>query len=93
MKFWLITLAYLCVNTQDGLVREATVWHALIVNLDDIKVKSERLSSLEYLCSLLMQGMLACPKLLSKHLRETCNKTCMLQALAHLVTAYPQAPA
>ena len=74
-------------------MREATVWHALIVNLDDIKVKSERLCSLEHLCSLLMQGMLDCPKLLSRILKQTCSSTCMLQALAHPVTAYPPARA
>ena len=74
-------------------MREATVWHALIVNLDDIKVKSERLCSLEHLCSLLMQGMLDCQILLSKHLRETCSNTCMVQALVHPVTAYPPARA
>ena len=41
----------LAMNMQDDHVREAIVWHALFMSLDNSKAKSERI------CSLLMQGM------------------------------------
>ena len=64
-------------------MREAVVWHALIMNLEDCKAKSERL------CSLLMQGMRVCPECFHSSTSNLVAATCTCCRSSHILWQHP----